>query len=381
MAIQQDGILLFSEDPKVIGELLTVGRELGEQAGMGVTVVASGEDAGERAEEARARGADGVLLVHAEAPVQNGVEVDAEVLREAIRTATPKVILLGATSVGLELAARVAQEIGVPCASECMSLRIDADGGLEVERRVYGGRFVVRQVISGTPKIATVQPKRFAMAEQINNDSSCDVTEITVKIGTPRVHLVSVSERARSQVDITKADVIIAAGRGIARGSVGNQGHHCCRFGLSELLPAEFWNRFLARAGTLFLWQLPMGVLCAYRLWSHLAGIGNAADKPAVPPAVSRVASDSGTDSRCQCPACGDSYWPVDGLLCLGRYDREHRVYDTGGLNGNVSRARLEIGNPTTICRSSTLDVAMFSVVMLGSCDQGDRWAGNGHGD
>ena len=114
MAIQQDGILLFSEDPKVIGELLTVGRELGEQAGMGVTVVASGEDAGERAEEARARGADGVLLVHAEAPVQNGVEVDAEVLREAIRTATPKVILLGATSVGLELAARVAQEIGVP---------------------------------------------------------------------------------------------------------------------------------------------------------------------------------------------------------------------------------------------------------------------------
>ena len=217
MAIQQGGILLFSEDPKVIGELLTIGRELGEQAGMGVTVVASGEDAGERAEEARARGADGVLLVHAEAPVQNGVEVDAEVLREAIRTATPKVILLGATSVGLELAARVAQEIGVPCASECMSLRIDADGGLEVERRVYGGRFVVRQVISGTPKIATVQPKRFAMAEQINNDSSCDVTEITVKIGTPRVHLVSVSERARSEVDITKADVIIAAGRGIKR--------------------------------------------------------------------------------------------------------------------------------------------------------------------
>ena len=217
MAIQQGGILLFSEDSKIIGELLTVGRELGEQAGTGVTVVASGEDAGERAEEARARGADGVLLVHAEAPVQNGVEVDTEVLREAIRTATPKVILLGATSVGLELAARVAQEIGVPCASDCMSLRIDADGGLEVERRVYGGRFVVRQVISGTPKIATVQPKRFAMAEQINNDSSCDVTEITVKIGTPRVHLVSVSERARSQVDITKADVIIAAGRGIKR--------------------------------------------------------------------------------------------------------------------------------------------------------------------
>ena len=43
------------------------------------------------------------------------------------------------------------------------------------------------------------------------------MTEITVVFGTPRVQLVSVSERARSQVDITKADVIIAAGRGIKR--------------------------------------------------------------------------------------------------------------------------------------------------------------------
>ena len=217
MAIQQGGILLFSEDPRVIGELLTIGRDLAVQTGTSVTVVASGEDAGERAENARVRGADGVLVVHGEVPVQIGVEADADVLREAIRIAAPTLILLGATSAGSELAARVAQEIGVPCASDCMSLRIDADGGLEVERRVYGGRFVARQVISGTPKFATVQPKRFAMAEQIANDSSCEVTEITVEFGTPRVHLVSVSERARSQVDITKADVIIAAGRGIKR--------------------------------------------------------------------------------------------------------------------------------------------------------------------
>ncbi len=70
----------------------------------------------------------------------------------------------------------------------------------------------------------------------------------------------------------------------------------------------------------------------------------------------------------------------MDGLLCLGRYDRGHWIYHTGGFDGNVCCARLEIGNQGAICRSSTLDVAMFSVVMLGSCDQGDRRAGDGHG-
>src|SRR5574340_430389 len=214
-SIKDGGVLVFSEDPEVVGELLTVGAELAVRSHRSVSVAAVGGNTRALLDEGLARGADDVFVVQtAHGDVIEGDESIAFALYEAIRTSTPAVVLVGATRSGAEVAARVAQMLQVPCVSNCVTLELDANGNLQVERRVYGGRFVARQLLSAPPCIATVPPKRFARAAKAP-EARGNTREINIELPPPRVRKVSVSQRSRCPVDITKAEVIVAAGRGI----------------------------------------------------------------------------------------------------------------------------------------------------------------------
>ena len=221
MATHQDpasgGILVFSEHAETLGELLTVGREFASRLQRPLTAVAAGRGAETLLEEALARGADHVLHVRS---LQGGEAIADEsiapALCEAIRTAAPAIAMMGATRTGAELAARAAQLLRVPCASSCVALEIDDDGNLTVERRVYGGRFVSRQRLVAAPRLVTVPPKRFPRAEQLAQAQG-SVRELLVELAGPRIETVSVTPRSRSQVDISKAEVIVSAGRGVKR--------------------------------------------------------------------------------------------------------------------------------------------------------------------
>ena len=137
-------------------------------------------------------------------------------LREAVRFADPDTILIGATRTGTDVAARLAQALEVPCAGNCMTLRRDQDGSLEIERRVYGGRFTATQVLAGRPQIASVPPSRFPKAEPVQQPRGA-IRELAVTLPPPRVRTRATVPRARSTVDVTKAAVIVAAGRGVKK--------------------------------------------------------------------------------------------------------------------------------------------------------------------
>jgi electron transfer flavoprotein alpha subunit len=221
MATHQDpasgGILVFSEHAETLGELLTVGREFASRLERPLTAVAAGRGAETLLEEALARGADHVLHVR---NLQGGEVVADESIAlavyEAIRTAAPAVAMMGATRTGAELVARAAQLLRIPCASSCVALEIDDVGNLTVERRVYGGRFVSRQRLVAAPRLVTVPPKRFPRAEKLSQASG-SVRELLVELAGSRINTVSVTPRSRSQIDISKAEVIVSAGRGVKR--------------------------------------------------------------------------------------------------------------------------------------------------------------------
>lgn len=221
MATQQDhasgGILVFSEHVETMGELLTVGREFASRLQRPLTVVAAGPNVQDLLDEGQARGADEVLVVR---PAQGGEivadESVAAALCEAIRVAAPEIVLVGATRTGAELAAHAAQLLQVPCASSCVALELDDAGNLSIDRRVYGGRFVSRQRLDSAPRLATVPPKRFPQAEKVAG-STARVRELPFEPAAPRIKTVGLNPRSASQVDVSKAEVIVAAGRGVKR--------------------------------------------------------------------------------------------------------------------------------------------------------------------
>ncbi|HUY81484.1 MAG TPA: electron transfer flavoprotein subunit alpha/FixB family protein [Acidobacteriaceae bacterium] len=211
------GVLLFSENPETVGELLTLGRELASRLHRPLIVAAVGRNAQALLDEGLARGADEVLAVRDSQG--DGIVPDesiATALCEAIRASAPAVVLVGATRTGAELAARTAQMLQIPCASSCVALEMDDAGNLSVDRRVYGGRFVSRQLLNIAPRMVTVPPKRFPRAEKVS-ELHGSIQELQVELPAPRIKTMSVNPRSHSQVDISKAEVIISAGRGVKK--------------------------------------------------------------------------------------------------------------------------------------------------------------------
>jgi electron transfer flavoprotein alpha subunit len=205
-------VLVHSERPDLRAELLAAARRVVDATGgRVVSLIASPEDA----EQDIARGADDVRVVVP--TVERGAdgEVVTAVMTEAVTVLDPATVLLGSTRTGVEVAARLAQRLGVASATECLALERSPDGGeLLVERYVYGGRFVSRQALRGAPQIAAVQARRFEpLAPDARRTGA--VRDLPVKVRAGRVTRIGVRERERSQADIGRAEVVVTAGRGL----------------------------------------------------------------------------------------------------------------------------------------------------------------------
>jgi electron transfer flavoprotein alpha subunit len=205
-------ILAFSENADTGGELLGAACHLAQGRALRIVTAVLESDASEKAQEFAAR-ADEVVVVQTGADRTLGIEELDAVVRDVFKNVDPQIVLIGASRTGADVAARLAQALEVPCASDCVPLAIDPQGNLVLERRVYGGRFVAREIIAGRPCVVTVALKRFAKSEP--RESRGSIRELIVALPMPRVRTRSISPRPRSDRDITKASVIVAAGRGV----------------------------------------------------------------------------------------------------------------------------------------------------------------------
>jgi electron transfer flavoprotein alpha subunit len=207
-------ILTFSERADVAKELLAAGRTLADSSAQRLLSLVVGDDGPARAAEEIAHGADKVLLASPRSPSISDPSVLLEVLGQVVEAIEPSIILIGSTRVGSEVAARLAQRLGVASASECLALELDDSGDLIVDRFVYGGRFVAKRVLQSVPKIVGIQLSRFEPLPS-DEERGGDTDEIAVQFPPSAVNVVDRREPERSETDIGKAEIIVSAGRGL----------------------------------------------------------------------------------------------------------------------------------------------------------------------
>ncbi len=204
-------VCVFSESPDVGLALLPPARKIA--AAISGQVVFVSVQANELdARDPILHGADRVLVVQGPHLTEGRPEALAHALWAAVRQERPAVVLIGATGNGSEIAARVAQRLGVACASECLDVGM-ADGELVVQRAWLGG-FLARQVVLTRPAIVTVPPGKHDIPPRDDRRSGA-VETLAVEIPEPGARLVATRERLRSGVRLDKAHIIVAAGRGL----------------------------------------------------------------------------------------------------------------------------------------------------------------------
>ncbi|MFC2024998.1 electron transfer flavoprotein subunit alpha/FixB family protein [Chloroflexota bacterium] len=198
-------------------ELLGCGRKLADDLRQELSAVLIGSDASGLAQEAIKFGADKVYVV--DDPLLKDYQTDSyvSVMGKVVKQAMPQIILLGQTSIGRDLAPRLAFRLETAATMDCVALAIDPDSKRLLQTKpVYGGNAQAVFTCESDPQIATVRAKAMSPLEP---DASRKGEVITIEAGLDSSAIrAKVLEQVKEEIagiKLEDAPVVVAGGRGI----------------------------------------------------------------------------------------------------------------------------------------------------------------------
>lgn len=197
-------------------EMLAKARQLADQAGWPVVSLLLGNGIRELGEQAIAHGADEVRLAVHPLLEHFTIEAYAHVAYQALLEAKPGVFLLGATPNGRDLAGRLAVRLRTGLNADCTQLRLDPEADVLIcEVSGFGGGVLALiEMKHHRPQMATVRPGVFD-ALVPDPKRAGDVIPIPLDLTEDMVHTRVVERVTGEGVDISRAEVLVAGGRGV----------------------------------------------------------------------------------------------------------------------------------------------------------------------
>ncbi len=218
----RQGVWVFAEQRN--GELNSVSLELlgkaQELAGMlnqEVSALLLGYRVSDLSKTLIKYGANNVYLVEHKALAHYRTLAYTKALEELIKKYKPNIFLMGASHLGRDLAPRVSRRVGVGLTADCTELTIDPDERILLQTRPAFGGNVMATIANrySRPQMATV--RQGVMEALIKPDNKGNIIKLKVsllekEIGTK---ILEVVREKKKGVDITKAKIIVAGGRGV----------------------------------------------------------------------------------------------------------------------------------------------------------------------
>lgn len=205
IAEQLDGVFR-----KVTFEAISAGRRIADSLGCDLIAVVLGSGVEKDSSELGKYGADRILVADRQDLAEYLTDSYTKVLADIIAKENPAVVVLGATSQGKDLSARLAARLKAPLAMECVA--IQAEGGdLTVTRPMYGGKVLADMVLEGSPKIIAIRPNAMSIKESAGAGT---VEIIEVDPGTTALQFVE-KKLETGKIELTEADIVVSGGRGM----------------------------------------------------------------------------------------------------------------------------------------------------------------------
>ena len=200
----------------ITAEMLGAGKKLATKLGEPLCAALLGSGIKGLAAEAIAMGADKVFVVD-DANLKD-YQSDAYVMavESVIKQGNPRIVLMGQSTMGRDLAPRLAFRFNTAISMDCVDLDIDANKLLVQTRPVYGGNAKAIFTTEALPQMATVRTKAMTAlprdaaktGEVVDVASGIDPAKIKTKF------VKKVKEEVAG-VKLEDAPAVIAGGRGM----------------------------------------------------------------------------------------------------------------------------------------------------------------------
>lgn len=209
------GILVIAEQVegqfrKVTFEALSAAQKISEAVGGDICAVVLGQGVADKTAELATYGAARILVADDAALAEYTTEGYTNVLAEVISQQSPAAVLVGATTQGKDLAARLSARLNLALATDCVSLTVD-NQQIVATRPMYGGKILAEVVLGGDSVIASLRPNTFPLSEM---SAAGNVETLSASPGEIKTQVTG-KQLESGKVDLTEADVIVAGGRGM----------------------------------------------------------------------------------------------------------------------------------------------------------------------
>ena len=195
---------------KVSYEILSQGRQLADQLGGELVAVVMGDGIEAMSAGLGKYGANRVLLSEHSGFNPYLTDSQCDLLSKIIETEEPEIVILGATVLGKDLAARTAARTNGSLAMDCTAVRLE-DENVIATRPMYGGKIMADVLLAGAPKILAIRPNSVTISEA---EGEGEIEKSDIQASDPKLQFIEKME-TESKVDLTEAEVIVSGGRGM----------------------------------------------------------------------------------------------------------------------------------------------------------------------
>ena len=215
-AEQRDGELM-----NVALELLGVGRRLADDLDVPLSAVLLGSEISGMSQQLIHCGADRVYFIDHPLLKQYQTDIYRKSLVSLIERYLPEIVLFGASTMGRDLASRIAARLETGLTADCTELTIDPETRiLHQTRPAFGGNLMATIIIPNhRPQMATVRPNVMERLEPQTSRTGTiiEVKDVALQAEDICTRILEMVHDDTSAVNLQEADIIVSGGRGLGK--------------------------------------------------------------------------------------------------------------------------------------------------------------------
>ncbi len=209
-----------SEVLNVSKELIGEGKKLAKTLKTEITVLLLGFKLDKWAEELVKFGADKVIYADHKLLEVYTTDAYSKVIYNLVTERKPEVVLIGATTIGRELAPSLSAKLKTGLTADCTRLEVDKEtSNLMQTRPAFGGNLMATIICPNhRPQMSTVRPGVMEKSKYNKNASIVGkIEKITPEISEKeiRVKVIEVVKSKLPQVALEEASIVVSGGRGL----------------------------------------------------------------------------------------------------------------------------------------------------------------------
>ncbi len=201
-----------SKIKKTSFELLSQAQNLGADD---ITALLIGEGVSNLAAELGHYGATQVLVADHALLSHYTTEGYAHVVKQAIDSIQPELVLFAASSNGKDLAPRLSARLDVGLVSDALELSHDGSKFVAV-RPMFAGKAMAKVSVASSPALVSMRPNVVSV-KPADSSRSAEVSplELTLTDADIRAKVVGLETSGGDKIDVAEADIVVSGGRGL----------------------------------------------------------------------------------------------------------------------------------------------------------------------